>query len=96
MFVSKLECPKCGTCYESEKLIQLCDCGATLLVRYDLDKVKDAMSKDELKNRPADLWRHQELFPVKDPANIITLGEGMTPLLKSPTASRAKRPWGWR
>ena len=82
MFVSKLECPKCGAEYESEKRIQLCDCGAPLLVRYDLDKVKSAMSKDELKNRPADLWRYQELLPVKDPANIITLGEGMTPLLK--------------
>ena len=82
MYVSHLECPKCGKTYDSEQLVQLCDCGAPLLVRYDLDAVKKAFSKEKLAARPADLWRYRELLPVKDPRNIVTLGEGMTPLLK--------------
>ena len=82
MYVSHLECPKCGKRYDSERLIQLCSCGAPLLVRYDLGAVKKAFSKEKLAARPADLWRYRELLPVKDPCNIITLGEGMTPLLK--------------
>lgn len=82
MFVSHLECPKCGATYDSEQVIQLCDCGAPLLVRYDTDKVAAAFSKSDLTGRPADLWRYRELLPVRDEANIVNLGEGMTPLLK--------------
>ena len=36
MYVTHLACPKCSATYESEKLIQLCKCGAPLLVEYDL------------------------------------------------------------
>jgi len=82
MYVSHLECPKCGKTYDSEQLVQLCDCGAPLLVRYDLGAVQKDFSKEKLAARPADLWRYRELLPVKDPRNIVTLGEGMTPLLK--------------
>lgn len=30
------------------------------------------------------MWRWHELMPVRDPANIVTLGEGDTPLLDAP------------
>lgn len=81
MYVTHLACPKCGNTYESEKLIQLCECGSPLLVEYDLEKVKNVFKKDMLKERPPDLWRYLELLPVKDPKHIVNLGEGMTPLL---------------
>ncbi len=81
MFVSHLACPKCQAVYASEKIVQLCACGAPLLVEYDLDQVKNAMSKDALHRRAPDLWRYRELLPVKDEENIVSLGEGMTPLL---------------
>jgi threonine synthase len=81
MYVSHLSCPKCHTTYDSEQLHQLCKCGAPLLVDYDLEKVGAAFSKEMLKDREPTLWRYRELLPVKDPANIVSLGEGMTPLL---------------
>jgi threonine synthase len=81
MFVSHLACPKCSATYESEQVIQLCRCGAPLLVRYDLDQVKAALRKEDLMTRPADLWRYKELLPVKQEDNMVRLGEGMTPLL---------------
>jgi threonine synthase len=81
MYVSHLECPKCTKNYESEQIRQLCDCGVPLLVRYDLEKIKAAFRKDDLKERKPDLWRYRELLPVKNAENIICLGEGMTPLL---------------
>src|SRR5438094_3588055 len=28
------------------------------------------------------MWRYRELLPVRDEANVVTLGEGMTPLLR--------------
>jgi threonine synthase len=51
-------------------------------VRYDLEKVKQNMSKETVALRPPDLWRYRELLPVVDEQNIVTMGEGMTPLLK--------------
>jgi len=81
MYVSHLECPKCGASYESEKPVQLCQCGAPLLVRYDLKKVRESFRKHSLASRKADLWRYLELLPVKNEENVVSLGEGMTPLL---------------
>ncbi len=82
MFASHLECPKCDAHYETEKPHQLCACGSPLLVRYDLEKVAANMSKETVANRPHDLWRYRELLPVVSEENIVTMGEGMTPLLK--------------
>ena len=50
-------------------------------MKYDLDQVGANMSKEVVEARPPDLWRYRELLPVKHEANIVTMGEGMTPLL---------------
>ena len=81
MYITHLSCPKCRATYDSEKLIQLCECGAPLLVEYDLATVKAVLTKEKLKDREPTLWRYRELLPVKNDENIICLGEGMTPLL---------------
>lgn len=82
MYVTDLKCPKCSATFDSERPQQLCSCGAPLLVRYDLEAVRDNLKKDALTTRPADLWRYRELLPVKQSQYIVSLGEGMTPLLK--------------
>ena len=81
MFVSHLTCPKCQATYESEKPVQLCRCGSPLLVAYDMARVAKHFAKKDLAGRKADLWRYRELLPVKKEENIVSLGEGMTPLL---------------
>ncbi len=82
MFASHLECPKCLTKYDTEQPHQLCSCGSPLLVKYDLAAVAARMSKSDVAARPPDLWRYRELLPVIAEENIVSLGEGMTPLLK--------------
>jgi threonine synthase len=82
MFVSHLECPKCSATYEPEQLNQLCRCGSPLLVKYDMKKVAANMTKEKVASRPPDLWRYRELLPVVKEENIVTMGEGMTPLLR--------------
>jgi len=82
MFVSHLSCPKCRATYEPNRKIQLCTCGSPLLVAYDLKKTEKALKKDSLPQRRNDLWRYRELLPVRDFKNIVTLGEGMTPLIR--------------
>lgn len=81
-YVTHLECSKCGKHYESENVQQLCVCGGPLLVRYDLERIKKNFHKEDLKDREPNLWRYWELLPLKDRKNMVSLGEGMTPLIK--------------
>ncbi|TCC02727.1 threonine synthase [Kribbella soli] len=82
--LSHLECPRCGVTHDADQIIGLCPCGSPLLARYDVPVVQSALKKADLAARPADLWRYHELLPVRSPENVVTLGEGMTPLLPLP------------
>ena len=55
--------------------------GMPLLVRYDLPGVAKALSREELARRPSDLWRYRELLPVRRAADIVSLGEAVTPIV---------------
>jgi threonine synthase len=83
-FVTHLECSATGERYAADEIHNLSRVGKPLLVRYDLDGVKRALSKDELAKRPPDLWRYRELLPVRRKENIVSLGETMTPLVPLP------------
>lgn len=80
MYVTHLECPKCDAIHDNKQPVQLCTCGAPLLVRYDLRRIRERFRKDTLISRQADLWRYRELLPVQGEEHVVTLGEGMTPL----------------
>ncbi len=81
-FVSHLECSATGERYEAGRLHGLSRAGKPLLVRYALDQVKDALTKDILLSRPPDMWRYRELLPVRQTRNIVSLGESTTPLIR--------------
>src|SRR4029078_9829504 len=55
-----------------------------LWVRYDLEARGRAPSEGELRYRPPNMWRYRELLPTGTDANVVSLGEGMTPLLHCP------------
>ena len=80
-FVKNLKCPRCNKIYPAEQINQLCSCGSPLLVKYDLDSLKNNISREEIKNRTGSLWRYKEFLPIKYERNIVTMGEGMTPLV---------------
>ena len=63
-------------------------CGKVLFVRYDLPRLGREVSRGELDRRAANMWRFNELLPVSDPAAVISLGEGGTPLLEAATLAR--------
>ena len=84
MNVTHLECALCGLRHEAGVLQNLCiTCGKPLLVRYNLDAAAKTLTKESLKTRDADLWRYREVLPVADPNNIVSLGEGWTPIFKT-------------
>jgi len=71
----------CGQEYSITEIHQTCKCGSPLLVRYDLKEAKKHFSKEMLNEREKSLWRYRELLPVQEEKNIVTLGEGFTPLV---------------
>ena len=83
-FLTHLECGRCGQSYEADRIQNLCTCGGPLLARYDLRAAAARLRPADLVGRPATMWRYKELLPVRDEANIVSLGEGMTPLLPLP------------
>ena len=75
-----LICTKCGALYERDRRVNVCPragCGAALFSRYHPPRLE----RDAGRDRPRTIWRWHEMMPVEDPANIVSLGEGGTPLL---------------
>ncbi|MGQ9680444.1 MAG: threonine synthase [Candidatus Bathyarchaeia archaeon] len=80
-YLATLECSQCGRTFNPDRVQTVCDrCGKPLLARYDIESVKLRLSKGDLIHREGSMWRYFEVLPVKDRRNIITLGEGWTPL----------------
>jgi threonine synthase len=83
MNVTHLYCSSCGKKREARQLVNLCECGKPLMVAYDLEKAATTLTRESLAGREPTLWRYREVLPVEDESNRLTLGEGMTPLIKS-------------
>jgi len=84
MNVTHLECANCSLRHEAGVLQNLCaECGKPLLVKYDLAAATQTLTKDSLKERESSLWRYREVLPVRDWNNIVSFGEGWTPLLNA-------------
>jgi threonine synthase len=87
--LARLECTKCGASVKRGGAANLCgQCGGPLFARYEAG----ALDRDSGAARPRTIWRWHELMPVEDPANIVSLGEGGTPLLR---ANRLGEPAGF-
>jgi threonine synthase len=75
-----LECSLCKQEYPADQVQNLCTCGGPLLVRYDLAAIRSAWKPAQLRDGPNNMWRYAPILPPGD-KSIVTLGEGMTPLL---------------
>src|SRR5579859_5536983 len=81
-FLTHLECSACGLRHDADRLQTVCTaCGKVLFARYDLDGVRQSASPAELAARRWDMWRYWELLPIRSQASVISLGEGLTPLV---------------
>jgi threonine synthase len=91
-----LECTATGERVESERLVGLSPAGKPLFARYDLEALKGRFTPEAVAHRRADLWRYEEVLPVRDRSHQVALGEGWTPLIDAPrTAARlgVRRVW---
>jgi threonine synthase len=87
--VTNLECALCRKTFEAGKVHNLCECGGPLLVRHDLDRIRESWPRESVGDGPNSMWRYAPVLPPRQPASIVSLGEGMTPLLR--TSRLAKR-----
>jgi len=84
MYVDGLECTRCGSSFDTrERNLTCTHCGSLLDVKYDYDKVGKSLSRKNLSTREHTVWRYRELLPVQRAEDIISLGEGWTPIQSS-------------
>jgi threonine synthase len=83
-YLTHLTCSVCQRHYDAGELqtVSPC-CSRPLLAQYDLAAVASTLTQEQVIKRPANMWRYHELLPVREEAHILTLGEGMTPLLEA-------------
>ena len=77
-----LECSLCHKRYPAATVLNLCECGGPLLVRYDLDTIRRMWRRRDVPNGPSTMWRYAPVLPPAEEA-IVSLGEGWTPLLRT-------------
>lgn len=82
-FVSHLESAIDGKHLPADR-VQTTHADRPLWVRYDLDAIRKTLTKDKLKDREPTIWRYRELLPCGMDDDVVSLGEGMTPLLPCP------------
>ena len=88
-YLSHLECTHCGKTFSSDEPHRTCaECGKVLYARYDLGGAKKDLQREALGVRDASMWRYFEVMPVRDEANVVSLGEGFTPILKAERLGR--------
>jgi threonine synthase len=84
-FVRDVECTACEHRHDPKRPLGVCErCGQMLAVRYDLERVRAAVTPEALRVRPPGMYRFRELTPLEVGEEPVTLGEGGTPLIPLP------------
>lgn len=77
-YYSHLICSKHGDIYDKNILQTYSKANKPLIAQYYLDK----QAKSEIINQAVhSMWRYRKVLPVENDQNIVSLGEGMTPLI---------------
>ncbi|MCI4319091.1 MAG: threonine synthase [Thermoplasmata archaeon] len=89
-YVVGLSCRACCTSMPASRLVNTCmTCGGPLLVDYDMDRVGGIVERSTWASRPPTMWRYRELLPLNDPAEAVSLGEPITPIVTLSELDRA-------
>ncbi|KAA1302414.1 MAG: threonine synthase [SAR202 cluster bacterium] len=83
-YLTNLECTYCGETFSADEPMRLCDkCGKVLYPRYDISTASKNFTRDLLRDRAPNMWRYFEMMPIREESNIVTLGEGFTPIFET-------------
>ena len=81
-FVTHLECSATGARYPADEPRGLSEAGKPLLVRYDLESLRRSVKRETFAARDGGFWKYREFLPVRKSADVVRLGEEMTPLVE--------------
>ena len=81
-FVTHLECSATGARYPADELRGLSNAGKPLLVRYDLERLARSVRRESFVSRGGGFWKYREFLPVRRSADVVRLGEEVTPLVE--------------
>ncbi len=85
MHLTHLTCTLCGGSHDAAIAHNVSPCcQKPLFAAYDLAAAGRTLTREALRMREKSLWRYREVLPVRADADIVTLGEGFTPLLPAP------------
>lgn len=87
--ISKYQCAKCKKTYDDDSVPPNDGCGGRIDIVFNLDEICEVITRDELERRKLGLWKYFELMPLRERKNIVTLGEGGTPLLQATNLGKA-------
>ena len=83
-YLTNLECTYCSETFSADEPMRLCDkCGKVLYPRYDISTASKNFTKDLLRGRAPNMWRYFEMMPIREECNVVTLGEGFTPIFET-------------
>jgi threonine synthase len=89
-FLTDLTCSNCKKSFSAEEVQTFCSsCNTPLISNYDLNALREQVNRDEITKRSKGMWRWHELLPVREPENIVTLGEGDAATLHLPRVGKA-------
>lgn len=89
---SELKCLRCGRVHHPAKNLYVCtSCGGKLDVIYDYQAISDVINRGELAKRKNGVWKYYELLPLMSRKNIVSLGEGGTPLIPARNLAKELR-----
>ena len=84
-YLTHLECTVTGRSFSAAEPQTLSPASQKVLFpRYDLEAAGRAMDRSAIARRPPGIWRYFEVMPLLDESNVVTLGEGGTPMLRAP------------
>jgi len=72
-------CSRCHRRFAVDTLAYRCQCGGA----FELEKTPPKLAIGRLRSRVNSIWRYREALPIIKDENIVTLGEGMTPIIKA-------------
>jgi threonine synthase len=81
--IRSIRCAKCGKEYNEYNVPPNDGCGGRIDFEFDLEALKETLTRDSLGAKKDGLWKYFDLMPLRDRQSIVTLGEGNTPLLRS-------------
>lgn len=77
--IKSLQCRECKKEYAPTFRYVCEECFGPLDVHYDFPKV----TKNTFANREHTYWRYHEMLPIESKSNIVSIGAGLTPLIKA-------------